>query len=218
MARLRRALVTIVPVVLGIVSLYLPQPIMAGFAPFTGCCTESCSVGGINSCLPARSIEECQAGCEEFCGVLGCSGATFSQCLPGETVVFPCAAGCIAVCQTPTSTATSTGTATVTDTPTATATNTATATDTATPTNTPVPQGGACVTPSQCGTGFCVTGICCDTACTDPSMRCNLAGQVGTCASTAAEAPTLTPWGLVAGLVLLAGTAAFALRRRSSKR
>jgi LPXTG-motif cell wall-anchored protein len=45
-------------------------------------------------------------------------------------------------------------------------------------------------------------------------MRCNLAGQVGTCAGTAAEAPTLTPWGLIVGLVLLASTAAWAIRRR----
>jgi len=59
-----------------------------------------------------------------------------------------------------------------------------------------------------------VNSVCCDTACTDPLMRCNLAGQFGTCASTAAEAPTLTLWGLVAGLVLLAGTTAFAIRRR----
>ena len=86
---------------------------------------------------------------------------------------------------------------------------------TSTPTNTPVPQGGACATPAQCSTGFCVDSVCCDTACTDPLKRCNLAGQVGTCASTAAAAPTLTPWGLVAGLVLLAGTAAWAIRRRA---
>jgi hypothetical protein len=35
----------------------------------------------------------------------------------------------------------------------------------------------------------------CNTACTGPLMRCNLPGQVGTCASAAASAPTLTPWG-----------------------
>ena len=82
------------------------------------------------------------------------------------------------------------------------------------PTNTPVPQGGACSTPSQCSTGFCANGVCCNSACTDPLMRCNLAGQVGTCASTAAEAPTLTPWGLIVAGMLLTGVAAFALRHR----
>jgi hypothetical protein len=45
-------------------------------------------------------------------------------------------------------------------------------------------------------------------------MRCNLPGQVGTCASDAASAPTLTPWGLLIAGVLLTGVAAFALRYR----
>jgi hypothetical protein len=45
-------------------------------------------------------------------------------------------------------------------------------------------------------------------------MRCNLAGQVGTCASDAAAAPTLTPWGLLGASMLLVGIAGMALRRR----
>jgi hypothetical protein len=45
-------------------------------------------------------------------------------------------------------------------------------------------------------------------------MRCNLAGQVGTCASAAASAPTLTPWGLIFAALLMTGVAAFALRYR----
>jgi hypothetical protein len=65
---------------------------------------------------------------------------------------------------------------------------------------------------AACSTGFCVDSICCDTACTDSAMRCNLAGQVGTCASTAAEAPALTPWGLVVAALLLTGVAGFALQ------
>jgi hypothetical protein len=112
---------------------------------------------------------------------------------------------------TPTNTPTNTPTATPTNTP----TQTPTVTPTGTPTNTPlVPIGGACATPAQCSTGFCVTGVCCDTACADPLMRCNLAGQTGTCASTAAEAPTLTPWGLIVAALLLTGIAGFALRYR----
>jgi hypothetical protein len=105
-------------------------------------------------------------------------------------------------------------TGTPTDTPTNTPTSTPTSTPTATPTNTPVPQGGACATPAQCSTGFCVDSVCCDTACTEPLMRCNLAGQAGTCASTAAAAPTLTPWGLIVAAVMLVSVAAFALRHR----
>jgi LPXTG-motif cell wall-anchored protein len=49
-------------------------------------------------------------------------------------------------------------------------------------------------------------------------MRCNLAGQVGTCASDAAAAPTLTPWGLMLGALLLTGVAGVALRRRMRSR
>jgi len=95
---------------------------------------------------------------------------------------------------------------------------TPTATVTATPTASPVPQGGACTTPSQCGTGFCANGVCCDSACTGPLMRCNLSGQLGTCASAAAAAPTLTAWGLLAASLLLASIAAAALRRRMRSR
>ena len=103
---------------------------------------------------------------------------------------------------------------TPTNPPTSTPTSTSSNTPTATPTGTPVPQGGACSAPAQCSNGFCVDSVCCDSACTDPAMRCNLAGQVGTCASTAAEAPTLTPWGLVIAAFLLTGIAGFALRER----
>ena len=99
---------------------------------------------------------------------------------------------------------------------TATSTATSTVTVTSTPTNTPVPQGGDCTDPAQCVTDFCEDGVCCNTECTEPLMQCNLPGQVGTCATAAAVAPALTPWGLIAGLVLLAGTGAWAMRRRRS--
>jgi hypothetical protein len=101
-------------------------------------------------------------------------------------------------------------------TPTATPTVTTTATPTVT--GTPVPQGGACTTPSQCATGFCASGVCCDTACTSPLEQCNLPGRGGTCASTAAPSPALTPWGLVAASLALAGIAAVAMRRRTRRR
>src|SRR4029077_4054004 len=99
------------------------------------------------------------------------------------------------------------------NTPTMTPTGTPSFTPTATPTDTPVPQGGACATPSQCSTGFCVDAVCCDTAGTDPLKRCNLPVEVGTCASPAAIAPALSRWGLVAGMILLAGAGAWTLRR-----
>jgi len=101
-------------------------------------------------------------------------------------------------------------------TPTATPTVTTTATPTVT--GTPVPQGGACAIPAQCATGFCASGVCCDTACTAPLEQCNLPGHGGTCAGTAAPSPALTPWGLVAAALVLAGIAAVALRRRTRSR
>jgi hypothetical protein len=49
-------------------------------------------------------------------------------------------------------------------------------------------------------------------------MRCNLPGQAGTCASAAASAPALTPWGLLGASLVLAGIAGVALRRRMRER
>jgi RHS repeat-associated protein len=41
----------------------------------------------------------------------------------------------------------------------------------------------ACTSNSQCTTGFCVSGVCCDTACNGGCGACNLAGKVGTCSA-----------------------------------
>jgi hypothetical protein len=114
-----------------------------------------------------------------------------------------------------TATATATATATSTASATGTATATATATATGTPTASPVPQGGACADPSQCVTGHCADGVCCDTACDQPLEQCNLPGQVGTCANTAAAAPAASSTGLLLmlGVLVGAGFAAFRARR-----
>jgi alpha-tubulin suppressor-like RCC1 family protein len=45
--------------------------------------------------------------------------------------------------------------------------------------------GLACTSNSQCATGFCVGGVCCNTACTGQCMECDLAGSVGTCSPKA---------------------------------
>ncbi len=117
---------------------------------------------------------------------------------------------------TPSQTPTHTGT--VTHTPTVTPTLTPSQTPTVTPTPTLVPQGGACATPAQCSTGFCVDSVCCDTACTGPAENCNLPNQSGTCALAPAAAPTLTPWGILIAGVLLLGIGAFTLQRRVRRR
>jgi RHS repeat-associated protein len=41
--------------------------------------------------------------------------------------------------------------------------------------------GLGCTSPSQCTTGNCVNGVCCDTTCTDQCHACNMAGSLGVC-------------------------------------
>jgi MYXO-CTERM domain-containing protein len=192
------------------------------------CICEGAEVPPGDSCVPNTMVDcftgqnSCATFCGEFQGTVrtccesaaDCSGGVVvGNCAPGNNVCFQTATGsgfCDGTCTN--------GTATPSETPTdtATPTSTPTGTPTSSPTNTPTPQpnGSTCTNAGQCASGNCVDTVCCNTACTDPPTRCNLAGQVGTCASAAAEAPALTPWGLIAGLVLLAGTAAWAIRRR----
>jgi len=47
----------------------------------------------------------------------------------------------------------------------------------------------SCTSNSQCGSGFCVSGVCCNTACNGGCGVCNLPGHVGTC--TAASSGTV---------------------------
>ena len=88
-----------------------------------------------------------------------------------------------------------TPTATPTATPTITPTSTPTNTPTSTPTNTPVPQGGSCMTTSQCAHPLiCADGIC----------------------TSASPAPTMSKMGLVAVAFSLGltGIAALTILRR----
>ncbi len=41
--------------------------------------------------------------------------------------------------------------------------------------------GAPCTTGAECASGFCGSGVCCQSACTDTCSGCNFAGSVGTC-------------------------------------
>jgi RHS repeat-associated protein len=43
----------------------------------------------------------------------------------------------------------------------------------------------SCTSNNQCALGFCVNGVCCDTACNTGCGACNLSGKVGTCSPVA---------------------------------
>jgi hypothetical protein len=173
------------------------------------CCV--CEGSTSNFCGAITSSNVCGPACISVCegfggtmracctGVADCSGGSADSCLADANLCFQTATGsgfCDGTCTAPTATPTSTPTLTPTATP------------------TPQPNGSSCADPAQCASTFCVDGVCCDTACTAPGEQCNLAGQIGTCASTAAPAPALTPWGLLVAAVLLISVAGFALRHR----
>jgi len=169
------------------------------------CSLQCATVGGtVRACCDA--VTDCGAGVADTCGS---SGACY------QTAVGPgfCDGTCTdSLPPSPTATVTITPTETLTVTPTVTGTGTPSLTPSTTPT--PQPNGSSCAIPGQCSSTFCADGVCCDTACTGPLEQCDLPGQAGTCASTAAGAPALTPWGLLAAAAVLAGVAGLTLRRR----
>ncbi|AUX20000.1 hypothetical protein SOCEGT47_004570 [Sorangium cellulosum] len=46
-------------------------------------------------------------------------------------------------------------------------------------------NGQECTAPEDCGSGNCVDGVCCDTACDGTCMACNVAESAGTCSPIA---------------------------------
>lgn len=156
-----------------------------------------------------------------------CTGGIGPNCPPGQScVVSPSGTSCICAFPTATPSLTDTPTATATATDTPTVTPTQTATETATSTSTPVPQSGgaSCAGANECQSGFCVDGVCCDTACEGQSQVCDLRGYVGTCTlacacvDVAAPSPTTSWAALMIGVFLLIsiGGAALYSRRTSN--
>lgn len=85
-----------------------------------------------------------------------------------------------------------------------------------TPAGTRIPDGELCSTPIDCNSGFCVDGVCCDSACDGVAESCNQSGRMGTCSPLPAPAPPLSRKGLFSIIALLTafGILSFSRRRR----
>jgi hypothetical protein len=189
-----------------------PGPVVA-----CDCC--ACDFGGGDiECGPGDAdCDECyyEGGgpapdCSVCEGVDACAGDTLCDDDDQECFGAPTRTPTVTRTATPTGTPTATPTVTTTPTPTA----TPTVTPTGTPTSTPEFLGDPCSAPSECQSGFCASGVCCNTACDQPFQQCNLQGRAGLCSSTAAPAPAMSTPGLLLGALLLTGVGVLALARR----
>ena len=54
-------------------------------------------------------------------------------------------------------------------------------------------QGKGCSVDTDCGTGHCADGVCCDAPCAGACDRCDLAGRAGTCTLVAPLDPGASP-------------------------
>jgi len=91
-------------------------------------------------------------------------------------------------------------------------TATPTETPTATATETPLGLGQSCSAGTQCASTFCVDGVCCNVACTEPIRSCNLPGSVGLCRLQSGVVPAASPAGVIALSVVLAAIGIATLR------
>jgi hypothetical protein len=53
------------------------------------------------------------------------------------------------------------------------------------------PNGGMCTAAADCGSNFCVDGVCCNNACTGTCQACNVPGAEGTCGFASAGSQDL---------------------------
>ena len=186
-----------------------------GSCPTTGCCAFSTTA--IQGAVIPSCVETDAASCSLVFGTFvadgTCAGGLDGTCTAPTPTDTPTSTPSATATGTATSTATATQTATATSTSTATATGTAT--HTGTPTFTPQPDGSSCTSPTECASGFCVDGVCCDTACDQPFDMCNVPPDPGTCVQVA-PAPSMSRRGLFGGLALLTmiGAAALWQQRR----
>lgn len=76
--------------------------------------------------------------------------------------------------------------------------------------------GQPCSGGFQCASGFCVEGVCCNTACNARGQSCTRPGLVGQCIGAAA-APALSWLGMAVAFCLLAAVGILALRGSLSR-
>lgn len=74
------------------------------------------------------------------------------------------------------------------------------------------PPGTGCTDPSQCASGFCEQGVCCETECDGPNESCNQPGFEGICLATA-PVPAVSGTGLLIAALLLAVVGTYGLIR-----
>ena len=199
----------------------------AGTCCFCKACDQNSPLCTVPECDNDNPGGMTDSACASFCGNGGlCSncGHVFAASGRCASNTGPCVADTPTTTPTITQTATVTPTASETPTPTPTPTDTptptptATVTPTATSTQTPTPMnealGQTCNDPSQCASGSCAQGVCCDQRCNGPGEACNRSGSLGTCKSATA-APAISKSVLpIVGALLAVGGVLLLLRRR----
>lgn len=78
----------------------------------------------------------------------------------------------------------------------------------------PKPNGAVCTEARECANGFCADGRCCNQACEDEDLSCNLPNLEGFCLKGPAAAPALSHLGLALALLLVGLVARISLRPR----
>ena len=142
-------------------------------APYA--CDGPICAGGCSASNPCTAGHHCNAGRCMALGVAGAACAAGDQCATGFCVDGRCCGqkACSA-CEACTG---SNGTcAKLTS-----GTDPDSCAGTCAPGGCKKPGGQACSAPSECLSGFCATGRCCDRACNAPCESCNLSGKAGTC-------------------------------------
>jgi uncharacterized repeat protein (TIGR01451 family) len=79
-------------------------------------------------------------------------------------------------------------------------------------------KGDVCTEARECASGFCADGRCCNQACEDDELFCNLPNLEGFCLKGPSPAPALDPRALAAALLLCGAIAWRAIGRSRSRR